>query len=1327
MAQYETVNGVKYEKELLDLARKAKGPIGYDLAEKIWAAAIDGNRVTDVERDTVHYLMAEKECTADARNYFHHKLGLLTKKCSGHLAPITATDKSSQYQTIVGLKYERELFNHAITATKGGKTLTLDQAKKIWEAAMDGGKITDPEFRTVDFIMAHYRSNRDAYNYLDEMLAGQKGKTRTFKGVSWIPAEEEREEAASGVEKDVSGITAVVQDQGSDEPPEKKQKIDEPTKDEEGVKKEEDVKIEVKEETELEEDAPEDKRKRVQEVAAIRTEDTTLNVLPSDQGNVLMSLSDGGLQYLMGGARADLGTKAGRYYFEVKIVEALVPGMPQNNVANKGARHPLLRIGVATEGSSLFLGETDDSVCFDSDGGFIANKTRSAGDVTARFGRGDVIGVLVNLDEKSGNSSTVSLFRNGARHSAPHKLPQTLSNKALFPAVSWRNMTLHMNFGPTPHAPLPFSVRMYQDAAEKDAVALKALPAPKDGKYELMVPVGLPDEGTFNWLDLFLEKNPQYAELSDRMIIDWALKSGHPRPSSPGWRNSNDKPEMNFGIPQLDDLTVRKVLSVIAPIQRRHLIVMEVRGNLLAEERADTLKRFAPYGFKTVAQVVVGKPTAPEFKKKTQEFCLQAKQEAAVVAWEAKKADATRKKLQRQLEAEIVRKAKAEAEAERVRKEREEAAKAAFVAMTAASMAEAAATRAEEDSKVAAAAATAAKEASNIEEEDGKKAAEEKEKLAEEAGSAAAAAKEKAEEAQKLATDLKAKVDEVQPTEIPKEEPMEVDDEDVEKEAPTVKLTEEEKKQPFAKMPAPDLALWVLGPTFNKFTLPQKTEGFDEIRYEWAKGKESEEYIKNWVRERKITTRMEELTPSDWFTERWTEFQKNLREWHTKQQEWPAKRAQQLAQAKAQAEHVAAIKQAQAAAEKAAAMKAAFEKDAAEQQAAAYTAAEESAKAEVLRVEKATEEAEKRQEEEKEKLDKAPAEGEEAPTEEVKAAAAEKAASEKTAYAQAKTAAEQMAAQASERAEAARAAAEEAAKVAAERASLEKANAEKAVAEKEAAENASKDKASEEKEELDIFGVEDVCNIGDGEPIFANWTWEDWTLLSLRFELHLLAHAFRRDVNDAERIGIIEEHIGFYYNKYFRKTLNTQNYGFTSGAELLDLIDDTVCLGGTDEKYRILESNLSDELDAFDVFVKLCEEHRRERQRLMDLGDDTVALKFTKPVAQPQGYGPARTWPGQQGGPQRFDPTARNQQGARPQGGGKGYGQQHQQQQQLQHLGAGQQMPQYQGGKGGYGGARPQANAGAMPYSKPTQYSQQQKSFGAPQQGGAWAGGYGGR
>merc|ERR1711959_123128 len=61
---------------------------------------------------------------------------------------------------------------------------------------------------------------------------------------------------------------------------------------------------------------------------------------------------------------------------------------------------------------------------------------------------------------------------------------------------------------------------------------------------------------------------------------------------------------------------------------------------------------------------------------------------------------------------------------------------------------------------------------------------------------------------------------------------------------------------------------------------------------------------------------------------------------------------------------------------------------------------------------------------------------------------------------------------------------------------------------------------------------------------------------------------------------------------------------------MFELVNDTVGLG---TKSRVVASQLSDDLDNYEILVKLTEEARRDRQRLIDLGDDSVRLKIQRP------------------------------------------------------------------------------------------------------------------
>merc|ERR1712217_75096 len=161
--------------------------------------------------------------------------------------------------------------------------------------------------------------------------------------------------------------------------------------------------------------------------------------------------------------------------------------------------------------------------------------------------------------------------------------------------------------------------------AAKSDVEEKKIAVPKDGKFDVLFPVGFPDEGTFGWLDGFLEKNPHYVELSDRKILEWADSSGMWK-SSKGWKSSNDRPEFNFGIQDMDNHSVKRLVNSIAAVVPRNYVVMEVKSNLVENDRRDILKRFSAPHFKKVAHVVMGEPT-DEYKKVELDKMLREKQE----------------------------------------------------------------------------------------------------------------------------------------------------------------------------------------------------------------------------------------------------------------------------------------------------------------------------------------------------------------------------------------------------------------------------------------------------------------------------------------------------------------------------------------------------------------------------------------------------------------------------------------------------------------------------------------------------------------------------
>mmetsp|Transcript_69923 Transcript_69923/g.167840 ORF Transcript_69923/g.167840 Transcript_69923/m.167840 type:complete len:806 (+) Transcript_69923:48-2465(+) len=734
------------------------------------------------------------------------------------------------------------------------------------------------------------------------------------------------------------------------------------------------------EETEKECDAAADSRPKVSAGSvSFPSLDTTINVLPWD-GTFLKSLSHGGFQYLYAGARANTGLKSGRYMFELRVIEYLT------SVDGQGQLRPptpkqLVRAGFSTSGSSLLQDVASDCVYFDSEGwGLFGDKRKKVG---AKFGS-SVVAVVLNLDPKLENANTISLFLDGVRAAPPQALPENLRGKALFPTITFKNVTAEVNFGPSAITALPFNCRMVQDAATAD-VEMSPVKPPKDGKFEVVIPVGLPDTGMYDWASDFIAKNPGYVEISERHILDWATKSSIWVPKGTANRSgSNDKPEVTFGLPSLDDGSVLKTLLTVASATKRSYLLLGVKSGLATEDRKTMLAKFNRPHFRRVAKVMMGEP-AKEYKEVVQALLLADK--------------------------------KAKAEQERKKKQ------------------------AEEDQK-------------------------------------------RRQEMRKRSMEISKREKEGKPTDDC-ERPEDVMEVTVPEEEVT--LTEEEKQLWCRKSASVDVGASVLNKAFTTFSLPSADEGFDAVQYSWQPAAACEAKLKEWMTTRKRTTRVDDIVPGSDFKEKLQALQDALKVWKVVQKDWkdPVKKKNLL-----QSKKAALLKQKQEAAKEA---------------------------------------------------------GEEPPTEAPELPVIDIA-------------------------------------------------------------------------ELDVKAVDDVTDIGNGESLFANFEYEDWVLLELRYALHLLVLSYAADLNDPERPQFHESHASFYYSKYFKKALDLKSFKFDKFSQLTEVLQDTLELqeGGMLATKHAADAPLT-------LFAKLAEEHRRERQRRVDAGDETAMLRFTRVAMQPA-QAPGMRW-----------------------------------------------------------------------------------------------------
>eukprot|EP00401_Gymnodinium_catenatum_P072216 CAMPEP_0117480056 /NCGR_PEP_ID=MMETSP0784-20121206/12198_1 /TAXON_ID=39447 /ORGANISM="" /LENGTH=1129 /DNA_ID=CAMNT_0005274491 /DNA_START=36 /DNA_END=3423 /DNA_ORIENTATION=- len=895
-----------------------------------------------------------------------------------------------------------------------------------------------------------------------------------------------------------------------------------------------------KNKSEPELDAAEDDRPTIDtETITFLRSQATPNLLPLAGGKLLTSINDGGLQYLLVGARANVGVRAGRYMFEVRIVEHQ---NPDEGRISRGTPVPmprqLLRVGFSLAGPTLLLqGQTADTVYFDSDGHYVhmANRAR----VASRFGREHVVTLVLNLDQDSPNKNTLTMFQDGKLTCEPQPLPEHLIGKTLYPHITFKNVTVHVNFGPIPRRPLPFKCRMLQNAAEDD---VDMAPATSE-KPEVLFPIGLPDHGLFDWIDQYMEEHLGYCELSDRKILEWAQKSNVSRQGGYSSVDSNDRPGMHFGIPMLDDRSIQQALAGIAPGVRQNFVLLEMKANLLAEQRRTNLRRFPADLFKRIAIVAMGEPSE-DYKAKVHALMLSEKVKAAED--EKRKAAERAEREARQRRGPDSRRSADEQEKKRVtlraREEKQiDEAKTKVAALEQSKKEEKSEGNAKTDEKNAA----EKEERGEAKEEEEKKDGEEKngEKKEEENnegeqdegekkddenkvddnkddkkkgdeddddgnkddennsaenkgdeekdGESKEAQKNKSEDTKE---DDENKEDEEKKGEEMKDEEMKDEKKDEEKKDEEMKdeekkdeeqkkdekekpiqLTEEEKAVWYRKLATPDLKPSTLSEVFANFSLPSDAEGFDEIRFVWQDAEQSANVLRTWILGQKRVQRVEELQPSAWFKERWDAWEKALQELKKKKHE---------------------------------------------------------AKAAVP----------KKKEPEKKKDD----------VEE----SGENEGGEKPAEAN------------------------------------------------------EDDKAKEiDEEDIDAMTHEDIHDIGNGKPLYGNFAYEDWMLLGLAYELHLLVHSFRRDLNDPDRPSFHESHLGFYYNKYYRKSLTLDSYGCSNLVDLVALIKDSIAIN---EKTAFIDTLLSAD-EPTEKFVRFTEERRRERQRCVDAGDETARLRFVRP------------------------------------------------------------------------------------------------------------------
>lgn len=158
MSYYKILNGVKYDRAILDDADRAvsDGQVSFKEANYLWNLAADGPGITDTEKVTLTYIVDNYKCTKKAADYLRHMIASITG--------------DSYYRIINGAQYDRKMLQIAERAVADGD-ISINEAKEIVKSATDGVGVTKVEEDTLQYILDKFKTTAPAHEVLTKALA----------------------------------------------------------------------------------------------------------------------------------------------------------------------------------------------------------------------------------------------------------------------------------------------------------------------------------------------------------------------------------------------------------------------------------------------------------------------------------------------------------------------------------------------------------------------------------------------------------------------------------------------------------------------------------------------------------------------------------------------------------------------------------------------------------------------------------------------------------------------------------------------------------------------------------------------------------------------------------------------------------------------------------------------------------------------------------------------------------------------------------------------------------------------------------------------------
>lgn len=157
-----SVRSGRYDESLITNAEfriqgRGDGRISKQDAEELWRLALDGGRVTEIEENTLAYILETFNVTEAAREYL---IAEMEREKADQ-------EEKGYYKIIDGKRYDRKALEEAerLAAGQGDGRISLDDAEALLPFFLDAGNLTIIEERTLQYILDNIKWTEPALNY----------------------------------------------------------------------------------------------------------------------------------------------------------------------------------------------------------------------------------------------------------------------------------------------------------------------------------------------------------------------------------------------------------------------------------------------------------------------------------------------------------------------------------------------------------------------------------------------------------------------------------------------------------------------------------------------------------------------------------------------------------------------------------------------------------------------------------------------------------------------------------------------------------------------------------------------------------------------------------------------------------------------------------------------------------------------------------------------------------------------------------------------------------------------------------------------------------